>query len=165
MHIHIWNINKPTTTKEIEIIKSLRAKDSHGYDEISTKTLNISSPFIISPLNYICNKVIFKGIFPHRLKFSIIKPLYKNGNKQDTSYCTPIPLSTSFYKIFEKVILNRQLAHLTKYNILTDEQYGFRTNLTNEILRAINNRLLVGGIFCDLEKVFDSVHKIYFCLN
>jgi hypothetical protein len=37
--------HKPTTTTEIDdIIKSLKAKDSHRYDEISTKILKISSP-------------------------------------------------------------------------------------------------------------------------
>jgi hypothetical protein len=59
---------------------------------------------------------------------------------------------------------------LTDHYILVKEQYGFTTNLktgnatyhlTNEILNALNNNLLVGGIFCDLEKEFDCVnHKI-----
>jgi Notch-like protein len=142
--------HKPTTTKETdEIIKSLKVKDSHGYDEISTKILKISSTFIISPLNYICNKVLFKGIYPDRLKFSVIKPLYKKGNKQDTSNYRPISLLTSFSKIFEKVMLNRLLVHLTKYSTLSYEQYGFRTKLTtenaaykltNEILNAMYNK-------------------------
>ena len=57
--------SKPTTTSEIEnIIKTLKPKNSYGYDEISTKLLKISAPFISLPLNYICNKVITKGIFP-----------------------------------------------------------------------------------------------------
>jgi hypothetical protein len=30
--------------------------------------------------------------------------------------------------------------------------------LINEILLALNNKLAVGGIFCDLEKAFDSVN-------
>ena len=60
----------------------------------------------------------------------------------------------------------RILKHLTKYNILSTEQYGFRLGLrtdnatcklTIEILNAMNNKLLVGGIFCDLEKAFDCV--------
>jgi len=59
------------------------------------------------------------------------------------------------------VMQRRILNHLTKYNILSTEQYGFRVGfrtdnatykLTTEILNAMNNKLLVGGIFCDLEK-------------
>ena len=46
-------------------------------------------------------------------------------------------------------------------------QFGFRKgiatedaifNLTNEILTALNSKTMVGGIFCDLEKAFDSVN-------
>jgi len=61
----------------------------------------------------------------------------------------------------------RILKHLINYNILSTEQYGFslglRTDnapykLTTEILSAMNNKLLVGGIFYDLEKAFDCVN-------
>jgi hypothetical protein len=46
---------KCTMMKEIEqIIKSLKTKNSCGYDEISTKVLKKSSPIVSSPLNYIC---------------------------------------------------------------------------------------------------------------
>jgi len=44
----------PVSTKEIsEIIKSLKWKNSHDYDEIPIKILKISLPFIISPLTFI----------------------------------------------------------------------------------------------------------------
>ena len=48
---------KYTTPKEIEkMIKSLKSKNSHGYDGIPTKILKLSTPFITSPLTFICNK-------------------------------------------------------------------------------------------------------------
>jgi hypothetical protein len=44
------NFNK-ITTKEIEkVLSSLRSKNSSRYDEISTKTLKISAPYISSLL-------------------------------------------------------------------------------------------------------------------
>jgi len=67
-----------------------------------------------------------------------------------------ISISTSFSKPFEKVMQTRLSKHLTDHNILRKEQYGFRTKLktdnatyqlTNEILNALNNNLLIGGIF------------------
>ena len=52
--------------------------------------------------------------------------------------------------------------HLNKRNILAQEQFGFRSDSTtnkaiykiiNETLNALNNKLIVGGIFFDLEKL------------
>jgi len=147
---------KCTTTKEIDqIIKSLRTKDSYGYNKIYTKILKISCPFISSPINYICNKM-FWGVFPDRLKYATIKPLHKNDDKCEVSNYRPVSLLTSFSKIFETVMQRRILKHITNYNILSKEAYGFRVGLrtdnanyklTTEILNAMNNKLLVGGIF------------------
>ena len=64
-----------TSAKEInKIIDSLKDKNSSGYDEITTKIIQISKPFIISPLINICNKMLAQGIYPERLKFSLINP-------------------------------------------------------------------------------------------
>jgi hypothetical protein len=55
----------PASTKEvIEIIKSLKWKNSHCYDETPIKLLKISLPFIISPLTYVCNRSLSMGTFP-----------------------------------------------------------------------------------------------------
>ena len=69
-----------TSTAEIgKIIESLKAKDSHGYDEISVKIFKLSSPFISSPLNYVCiklhcstHKMLWKR---DQLNFTILSPL------------------------------------------------------------------------------------------
>ena len=53
---------KYVTTHELEkIIRSLEAKNSHGFDEISNKIIKVSSRFIISPLTYICNEILKTG--------------------------------------------------------------------------------------------------------
>jgi len=61
----------PVTVNEIKnIIKSLKLKNSQGYDGIPPRILKISLPYIISPLTYLCNKVMSSGTFPTWLKFS-----------------------------------------------------------------------------------------------
>jgi len=78
--------SKCSSTIEIErITKSLKTKNSYGYDEISTKILKRSGPFISSPINYICNKMLFLGVYPDRLKYAIIKPLHTNDDRCDLS--------------------------------------------------------------------------------
>jgi hypothetical protein len=157
----------PVTANEIRnIIKSLKLKNSHGYDEVLPRFLKISLSYIISPVTYLRNKAISSGIFPSWLKFSQIVPIFKKGAKDKLTNYRPISLLIAFSKIFEKVIYKRLDNHIISNNILVKEQYGFRSNattekasyqLTNNILKALDNKYLVGGIFCDLTKAFDCV--------
>jgi hypothetical protein len=65
------------------------------------------------------------GIFLNRLKFSEIKPIYKNVTKHIINY-RPILILPVFSNIFEMVIYKRLYHHLTSNNILVKEQFGFR---------------------------------------
>jgi hypothetical protein len=163
------NMNlKSVSSKEVEkIIKSLKTKNSFGYDGISTKLLKISSGFISSPLTHICNKSLSSGIFPDRLKYAVVKPLFKKGDRSNITNYRPISLLSSFSKVIEKIMYNQIQEHLKKYRILAEEQFGFREDpstsraiykLINETLQALNNKSPVGRIFFYLEKAFD-------CLN
>jgi hypothetical protein len=160
-----------TSTKEIEkIINLLKTTNAQGYDEISVKILKWSAPFISSPLAYICNKSFETGCFPSRLKYSTVIPIFKTGDRLDIANFRPISLIISFSKILEKLIAKRIQEHATQYQIVAKEQYGFRSNvstdnashtLMHEILLAMNNKQIVGGVFCDLSKAFDCVnHRI-----
>jgi hypothetical protein len=66
----------------LKLEKSLKSKNTSGYDEISSCIIKLSSPFITSPLTQICNAALSSGVFPDRLKYAIVKPTFKKGNKQ-----------------------------------------------------------------------------------
>jgi hypothetical protein len=161
---------KTFSTQEItSIIKSNKTKNSSDYDEISTKPLKISANYICSPLTYICNKSVSTRLFPEQLKYSIIKPLYMKGDKTDPSNYGPISMLTSFSKVLEKALYNRLIEYLNNNNILNTQQSGFRKNLAtedaifrliHEILNALNSKIMVGSIFFDLAKAFDSVNHL-----
>ena len=145
-----------STREDENIIKSLKLKNFHGYDEISTKLLKMSSLFIISLLTHIFNKSLSSGIFPGCLKYSEIKPLFKKGGKLNISNYRRISILTSFSKVLENAMYIQHCEHSSKNNTLAEEQFGFRTRsttnnaiykLTNEILEALNNKIMVGGIF------------------
>jgi hypothetical protein len=110
--------------------------------------------------------MLSQGVFPDRLKYAKVIPLLKKGDRKNMSYYRPVSLLTSFPKIFETVMLTRISTYFSKYNILSSEQYGFRTGLrtddaiyrlTTEIFNSMNGKLAVGRIFCDLENTFDCV--------
>ena len=124
---------KSTTTKEIKnIIKSLKPKNSSGYDGISTKLIKICSPFISSPLAHICNKSLSSRIFPDCLIYAIVKPLFKKGDKSQITDLY-IYILSSFSKVLEKVMYNQLQEHLNKYGILAEEQFGFRSDFTTKL--------------------------------
>ena len=79
----------------------------------------------------------------------------------------PISLLTSFSKVLDKVIYKRLHYHIKNNNTLAKEQYVFGNNsstktasynLINNILKTLNSKMWVGGIFCDLTKAFDYVN-------
>jgi hypothetical protein len=91
------------TTKEIEnIIKSLKSKNTSGYDGISTTVLKSCCSFISSPLTYICNTSLSTGVFPDRLKYAVIKLLYIGGSRKDINNYRPISVLTSFQKFLRR---------------------------------------------------------------
>jgi hypothetical protein len=73
--------------------------------------------------------------------------------------CRPISLLASFSKIFEKIIFIKVFKHLNVHNILAYEQFDIgehssteklKYKLFKKTLNAINNKSMIGGIFCDL---------------
>jgi hypothetical protein len=78
-------------------------------------------PLIVSPLTYMCNKVLFSVVFPMCLKYSQISPIFKEGDKTEMSSYRPVSFLTSFSKIFERIIYNTLQFHIHGNNILAQE--------------------------------------------
>jgi hypothetical protein len=121
---------------------------------------------ISKPLSFFCNKSIQTGVFPDRLKYANVKPVYKNGDRSSISNYRPISLLPVSSKVLEKTMYCELNQHLGINNTLAMEQYGFRKDrsteqvayaLINGILQAWNSKSQVVGIFCDLAKAFNYV--------
>jgi hypothetical protein len=161
-------VNIPITESEIiYTIASLKNKGSYGYDGISNKLLKKCSDLISKPLAYIFNTSLTLGIFPDRLKYSVVKPLFKNNDRYLILSYRPISLLTGFSKIFELLIAQRIKHHLVNHNILVPEQYGFSEGvstvtathkLIETVFNARNKKEYVAGIFCVLTKAFDCMN-------
>ena len=82
----------------------------------------------------------------------------------------PVSLLTSTSKVFEKVVFTQLYEYFDKNNLLYSSQYGFRKKhstemagleLTDRILKDIDNKDASLTIFMDLSKAFDTLdHQI-----
>jgi hypothetical protein len=94
--------------------------------------LKLSGSLFSQPTTYVCNKSLTCGIFPKCLKYAIIKPCFKKGDKSQVSNYILISLLTGFSKIFELLIFHRLKHHLVGNNILANERLGSSENISTE---------------------------------
>jgi hypothetical protein len=102
-------------------------------------------------------------------RYTIILPFIKPAKdpKNPNSY-RPISLTSSLYKIMEKMATNRLIWFLESNNILTQAQTGFRKGrstldqiikIQDEIYKYIKNGGYTVGTFLDFEKAYDMLWR------
>jgi hypothetical protein len=154
-------INPVTEGDTQSIICSLKSKKTFSYDGISTEILKLCSSLISRPFSFICNKSILMGVFPDRLKYAVVKPLYKTDERSSTSDYRPISLLTVFSKILEKTMYHRLNQHLKVNNILV------LSNRVSESIYLLNMQLIhpytayfmPGIVKFMLQETFMSWHR------
>ena len=58
-----------------------------------------------------------------------ITPIHKKGCKLIVNNYRPVCNLSPFSKIFERIIYNRMLEYIEKYNIFSPTQFGFRREM------------------------------------
>lgn len=154
----------------IDIVKSLKNKNSSGYDEIPTSLIKKCIHTIVTPLCYIINNSIQNGIFPESLKIAVVIPVHKRGDTDLIENFRPISLLPTFSKIFEKVVSRRLTDFFNEYDLFNKIQHGFVRGrnintaifeYVNEILTTLEEKEIPLGIFLDISKAYDSInHEI-----
>jgi hypothetical protein len=155
---------------EIEIvfhINQLKINSSSGHDNISSNTLKKVNNFVSSPLSHIFNLSLEHGIFPDVLKKAVVTPIYKGGTDTiNINNYRPISVLPHIAKIFEKCLKKRIISFMSKYNLLSKNQFGFQEALSTEdalykitslLYKNIDDSKKTLAVFLDLKKAFDTV--------
>ena len=167
----------PSDTKfSIPLITPSRVKDlllhldpskATGMDGISPYILQRSAFLLVEPLTLIINNSIQSGIFPSSWKIAKLFPVYKNGDASDINNYRPISILTSVSKLIERHVHDHLYAFLSRFNLITDSQSGFRpihscqtcvTKIVNNWQSFINQGDIVGCISLDLRRAFDLLN-------
>lgn len=158
---------RPASEQEIVImIKDLDTNKSCGPDEIPASFIKLHHNVFAVLLRDVFNQSIETGNFPDFLKIAKVIPLHKGGDATQVSNYRPISILSVLSKVLEKLLVNRMNEFFKSSGVLYSHQYGFRSGsstltaaieLVDDIYSAVDSRQVMGVLFLDLKKAFDTI--------
>ena len=146
--------------------KAIKPDKAYGPDNITSTELVTIGPTVADGLHYVAKKSFEISKFPNQWKNAKVKCIHKKGNTLDCGNYRPISLLSLPSKVLEDIVCSQIETHLTEQNLITDHQWGFRKgrspeyhllNLTETWRKSLDTGLIIGVIFLDFSKAFDSV--------
>lgn len=165
--LNSFSISEVTMQELSNCLNSFPSKTSSGFDGMSMKLLKLAFPYLANCLLSLINKSFKNGCFPDKLKIAKVIPIFKGGSPDNLINFRPISILPAISKLFERLMYNRMLSFINKYELLSSSQFGFRKNCNTELamlrtLDFITSSLNAGtpsiGLFVDISKAFDSIN-------
>lgn len=172
-----YNVNNNftfTLTDQEQIHKIIRGikSNSSGCDTVTLQMIKLCIPAILTYITHIINCCLESGYFPSTWKQTIICPIPKVKNPTNINDLRPISLVPVLSKILEKVIYIQLEEYFNENQIIPSHQSGFRSghstttaliNISDSILKSIDNKLAAVSVFLDFSKAFDRVNHALLC--
>nr|CAI5842028.1 unnamed protein product [Callosobruchus analis] len=158
---------EPVTENDIlTAISGMKVSNSFDVYDFNSIILRRVKSLLARPLAYLFNHCISSGKFPEPFKLSRAVPIFKKGDPAELNNYRPVSIIPYLGKIFEIIISQRLHKYLEKYNLFSNNQFGFRkgrstvhliSKIVSLIIDAFENREYLGLSLCDLSKAFDSI--------
>ena len=148
------------------VLSNCNPHKSPGPDAIHPYALQVTATEITPILTHIFQTSLESGTVPSPWKHAYISPVFKKGDKANPKNYCPISLTSVVCKSMEHVIVSQIMKHLQEHNILSDGQFGFRSQHScesqlfvtlHDITKAVDNKQQVDTAILDFSKVFDKV--------
>ena len=159
---------RPIQPEDCEIkLSRLQPRKSTGLDGIPASMLKIASPAIALPVCSIINTSISTCSVPSIWKKALVKPLHKGGSRDVLTNYRPISILPVTSKVLETEVRDQVTSYLQEHSLLSPWQSGFRPghsttttllHITSEWYSALDQGHIVGAVFLDIAKAFDTVN-------
>ena len=160
----------PTTSEQVfQCLNSLNSRKRGGLNQIPAAIYKCIAVLLALPLTTLINQSFETGEFPDILKIALVTPIYKKGDKTDPANYRPISSLPILSKVFETIMKNQLLAYMENNCLLSERQFGYRTNHSSEqLLQALltdwrlsldrKSPMYISALSLDVRKAFDSVN-------
>ena len=163
-----FNVSNVSYADLHRCISNLPSSSSNDVLDFDSYLLRISADIITSYLYHIFNLSILHSYIPDDFKIARVTPVYKGKDAKDCeSNYRPISITCHISKKLLEIQINKQLIeYLHKHNLITADQSAFLKNhstqtslhrVMDDWLQNIDDNLLTGVVYLDIEKCFDSL--------
>lgn len=160
----LQQINEADVLKAISSINQSHSKDCFHMDAAFLKRNN---NIFAKPLTHLINLSFQNGQFPEPWKQARVVPIFKSGTPDQACNYRPVSILPVFSKVLEKIVSSQLTDFIQSNNILHPLQFGFRSQHSTETANcffveqlklAIDCGEIVGAVFLDLKKAFDTLN-------
>ena len=156
----------------------MQPNKASGPDNLPVRFLKEVANQIAPALSIVFQESLDQGCSLDIWKTAAVVPIYKKGSRTNPSNYRPVSLTCICSKILEHIVHSVISKHLEHYQILSDEQHGFRKGRScesqlittvNDFEECLNQRRQCNIILLDFSKAFDRVphsllfHKLSHC--
>ena len=124
-------ISKEVVSKEIDRLKKTK---SPGPDDIFPRIPKECREKLVEPIAMIFRKSLDTGVVHRLWRQANIVPIFKKGDKAESSNYRPISLTSVVGKMLEAIIARAIRKHLDEHELIRHSQHGFskrKSYLTN----------------------------------
>ena len=157
------DFNVTTVKKKLD---ELNISKSPGPDKLSPRVLKELSDVLALPVYIIFRNSVDTGLIPQEWKSANITAIFKKGDKKDSCNYRPVSLTCILCKLLEKIIREKMVNHMKRYDLFSDKQFGFISGRSTvlQLLAVLEKWTVIldrGGsvdvVYCDYMKAFDKV--------
>ena len=151
------------TTNGIEKqLHNLEPRKASGPDQVSARILKETAKESATVLTSIFQKSYDTGHLPEDWKTANVSAIFKKGDKKDPANYRPVSLTSICCKVMEHVLCCNILKHLESFDILSDNQHGFRARRSCEtqliqtiqdLAKSVSDKRQIDMAILDLRKL------------
>ena len=156
----------PLSGEDIRKLVKEMSHKSCDLDPLPTKIVAKLLPELSQITAAIVNKSLSEGVMPALLKTALIRPAFKQGDKDDLKNYRPVSNLAFLSKVIEKAVSKQLTAYLEENQLLPSVQSAYRSNHSVETATAkiLDDLLVITDrkskavlLLLDLSAAFDTI--------
>ena len=153
-------------------LNKLKPNKASGSDNVASKLLKLAGEALTPSLTSLYSISAACNSVPASWQTANVSALYKKDDVTDKQNYRPISLLSIPGKLMETAVSRTITTHLSDHNLGNSHQWAYKKGHSTELLQvkmvedwrcALDKNLIVGIVFVDFRKAFDSIPHDQFC--